>query len=61
VWSFSPALTRPGARAGLRLAGAGNLGMVLGFGWLASRGSGRGRFSGLLPKRRSKLKRALRR
>jgi len=41
VWSRSPALTRPGARAGLWLAGAGNLGMALGFAWLARR-RGRG-------------------
>jgi len=37
VWSESPALTRPGARAGLRLAGVGNLLMALGFAGLASR------------------------
>ncbi len=35
VWSASPAFTRPGARAGLWFAGACNLGMALGFGWLA--------------------------
>jgi hypothetical protein len=35
VWSASPAFNRPGARAGLWLAGAGNLAMALGFGWLA--------------------------
>ncbi len=45
VWSRSPALTRPGARAGLRLAGAANLAMALGFGWLA-RERGRGRRRG---------------
>ena len=35
VWSASPAFSRSGARAGLWLAGAGNLAMALGFGWLA--------------------------
>jgi hypothetical protein len=36
VWaSSSPAFSRPGARAGLWLAGAANLAMTLGFGWLA--------------------------
>ena len=37
LWSRSPAFSRPGARAGLWLAGAANLGMALGFGWLARR------------------------
>jgi len=36
VWSRSPAFTRPGARAGLRLAGAANLAMAAGFAALAS-------------------------
>jgi hypothetical protein len=35
VWSRSAAFTRPGARAGLWFAGASNLAMALGFGWLA--------------------------
>ena len=35
LWSASPAFTRPGARAGLWLAGAANLAMTVGFGWLA--------------------------
>jgi hypothetical protein len=35
VWSVSPALSRPGARAALRLAGVGNALMALGFGRLA--------------------------
>ncbi len=35
VWAASPAVSRPRARAGLRLAGACNLGMALGFAWLA--------------------------
>ena len=39
VWSQSEALSRPGARAGLWFAGASNLAMALGFGWLASRRS----------------------
>jgi hypothetical protein len=38
VWSRSPAFERPGARAGLWLAGAFNLAVALGFGWLAGRG-----------------------
>jgi hypothetical protein len=37
LWSRSPAFSRPGARAGMWLAGAGNLAMTLGFGWLAQR------------------------
>ena len=38
LWaSRSPAFTRPGARAGLWLAGAANLGMAVGFGRLARR------------------------
>ena len=35
VWSASPAFSRPGARAGLWLAGAANLAMALGFGRMA--------------------------
>ena len=37
VWSRSRGLTRPGARAGLRLAGVANLAMALGFARLARR------------------------
>lgn len=37
VWSESPAFSRPGARAGLWFAGAANLVMAAGFGWLATR------------------------
>jgi hypothetical protein len=37
VWSASPAFSRPGAKAGMRFAGAANLVMTLGFGWLARR------------------------
>jgi hypothetical protein len=39
LWSRSPAFSRPGARAGLWLAGAGNLAMAVGFGTLARRRS----------------------
>jgi len=35
VWSASPAVSRPGAKAGLWLAGAYNLGIALGFARLA--------------------------
>lgn len=37
LWAESPAVSRPGAKAGLRLAGAFNLAVAVGFGWLASR------------------------
>ncbi len=37
VWAQSEAFSRPGARAGMWLAGAANTAMALGFGWLASR------------------------
>ena len=37
LWSRSPAFSRPGSRAALRLAGAFNLAAALGFGWLARR------------------------
>jgi len=37
LWSRSAAFSRPGARLGLWLAGAGNLAMAVGFGWLARR------------------------
>jgi hypothetical protein len=40
LWSRSPAFSRPGARAGMWLAGAGNLAMTFGFGWLAQRERG---------------------
>jgi hypothetical protein len=35
LWSRSPAVSRPGGRAALRLAGAANLAMALGFAWMA--------------------------
>ena len=37
VWSRSPAVSRPGAAEGLRLAGVANAAMAAGFAWLASR------------------------
>jgi hypothetical protein len=37
LWSASPALTRPGAKAGLRFAGAFNLGLAAGCAALALR------------------------
>ena len=37
LWSRSPAFSRPGARAGLWLAGAANLAMAAGFAWMARR------------------------
>ena len=37
LWASSPALSRPGARAGLRLAGIANLAMAAGFGWMSRR------------------------
>ena len=47
VWSRSASFTRPGAREGLWFAGAFNLAVALGFGWLAQR----------RPRRRSLLRR----
>jgi len=38
VWSRSPAVSRPGAKAGLVLAGASNLAMALGFAHMANSG-----------------------
>jgi hypothetical protein len=40
IWARSPAVSRPGAKLGLRVAGAFNLGVALGFGALA-RANGR--------------------
>jgi hypothetical protein len=37
LWARSPALSRPGAKAGLYLAGAFNLAVAAGFGWLSRR------------------------
>jgi len=39
VWARSPAVSRPGAAEGLRLAGVANAAMAAGFAWLASRAS----------------------
>jgi hypothetical protein len=38
VWARSPAVSRPGAKAGLVLAGVSNLAMALGFAYMANRG-----------------------
>ncbi len=38
LWSRSPAFSRPGARAGMWLAGLSNLGMTIGFAHLARSG-----------------------
>ena len=40
LWSRSYAFRRPGARAGMWFAGASNLAMAAGFGWLGSRSRG---------------------
>ncbi len=37
LWSQSPAVPRPRAKLGLRLAGAANLAMAAGFAWLSKR------------------------
>jgi hypothetical protein len=37
LWSRSPGFSRPGARAGMWFAGAANLAMTIGFGWLSQR------------------------
>ena len=37
LWAQSPAVSRPGAKLGLRLAGVFNLIVAIGFGWLARR------------------------
>jgi hypothetical protein len=37
LWAGSPAVSRPGAKLGLRLAGAANLAMTAGFAWLSQR------------------------
>ena len=39
VWSRSPAVSRPGAKTGLRLAALSNLAMTIGFAYLASNGA----------------------
>jgi hypothetical protein len=40
LWSASPAVSRPGAKAALRLASASNLAMAAGFASMARRGGG---------------------
>jgi hypothetical protein len=35
LWSRSPAISRPGARLGLQLAGVANVAMAVGFAWMA--------------------------
>lgn len=37
LWAESPAISRPGAKLGLRLAGVANLAMSAGFAWLSRR------------------------
>jgi hypothetical protein len=37
IWAESPAVSRPGAKLGLRLAGVANLAMSAGFAWLSRR------------------------
>jgi hypothetical protein len=37
LWAESPAVSRPGAKLGLRLASLSNLIFAIGFGWLAKR------------------------
>jgi hypothetical protein len=37
LWSESPAISRPGAKLGLRLAGLANVAMAAGFAWLSKR------------------------
>ena len=37
LWASSPAITRPGAKLGLRLAGVANVAMAAGFAWMSRR------------------------
>jgi len=37
LWAGSPAVNRPGAKLGLRMAGVANLAMAAGFAWLSKR------------------------
>ncbi|HSS05460.1 MAG TPA: hypothetical protein VLK89_09810 [Solirubrobacterales bacterium] len=37
IWAESPALSRPGAKTALRLAGVANIAMAAGFAWLSKR------------------------
>jgi hypothetical protein len=54
VWSRSASFSRPGARAGMWLAGAANLGMALGFARLAREGERQRR--GLIGRARSRAR-----
>jgi hypothetical protein len=38
LWAASPAVSRPGAKLGLRLASLSNLAMTAGFAWMSRRG-----------------------
>jgi hypothetical protein len=40
LWAASPAVSRPGAKLGLRFAGVANVAMAAGFAWMARRGDG---------------------
>jgi hypothetical protein len=40
LWAGSPAVSRPGAKLSLRLAGVANLAMAAGFAWMARRSDG---------------------
>jgi hypothetical protein len=37
IWAASPAVNRPGAKLGLRLAGVANVAMAAGFAWMSRR------------------------
>jgi len=37
LWASSPAISRPGAKLGLRLAGVGNLALAASFAWMSRR------------------------
>jgi hypothetical protein len=37
IWAGSPAVNRPGAKLGLRLAGVANVAMAAGFAWMSRR------------------------
>jgi hypothetical protein len=37
LWALSPAVSRPGVKLGLRLAGVANVAMAAGFAWMARR------------------------
>jgi hypothetical protein len=41
LWAASPAVSRPGAKAALRLASASNLAMAAGFAWMSRQKGGR--------------------